>query len=170
MQSDTKYSEELKSTNATAEQMHATNRNDDLMDLLNEAKSTILELQREIESQKFEIEQLRQQNHNLASKNDLSQNQSNLKTAQDYTEIDSGRNELKPASTTAMPLEPAVVVVVANDDKIESSTNANLKATDPNDGMPKAKIIHSNPKYVARNVVNRLTSDQTSQSDDTFVV
>lgn len=122
--------------------------NDDLTDLLNEAKHTILELQHEIQSLKSEIEQLRQQN------------QTNNKPV-----IDSGRVEMESKSTpisvpasvsavqaqrespAAMPLEPVVIV------------NGNRKATE-----------NPNAKVESKNAHERMPSDQTSQSDNTFVV
>lgn len=130
--------------------------NDDLTDLLNEAKLTILELQREIESQKSEIEQLRQQNK--AAQIDSPQNQSNLKAVHYQQKIDSGGRESKPAPTpqVTIPLEPVVIV---DDNKYESPLNPNRKAND-----------NLTPKFVSKNVREQKASDQTSQSDSTYVV
>lgn len=156
MQSDSKYDEELKTTG-----------NDDLTDLLNEAKHTILEMQHEIESLKSEIEQLRQQNRTLAAQNESSQNQTN----DNKPAGDSGGMESKPAPTptptpvlviqaqkdspAAIPLEPVVII---NDNGVERPTNTNRKA-----------VENPNPKIVSKNVP-QMPSDQTSQSDSTFVV
>lgn len=161
-QFNSKYHEELKTTTG----------NDDLTDLLNEAKHTILELQHEIESLKSEIEQLRQQNRALAATAQIEpsvQNQTNLKTVnEDPTVGDSGGKESKPTpvvsvtvppsmqqaqkdSPVKIPLEPVVIV---NDNKLGSSANKN-----------------SNPKLVSKSGrEQQMPSDQTSQSDNTFVV
>lgn len=129
--------------------------NDDLTDLLNEAKLTILELQHEIESLKSEIEQLRQQNRALVTQIDSSQNQSNRKTVEsDQPKIESGGKESKPPP--AIPLEPVVIV---NDNKIDSSMKTNRKASES-----------LNPKFIPKNVREQMASDQTSQSDSTYVV
>lgn len=161
MQSDTKFREELKSTGAM-EQTNDSHRNDDLIELLNEAKLTILELQREIESLKSEIEQLRQQNRTLATQRD---------SPQKHPEIISSAKELKPAGedgSAAMPLQP--IVIVNDNNKIEdNSTNANLITNERNDGIPPAKINYSNSKSAAKNGRNQMPSDQTSQSDNTYV-
>lgn len=143
-----------------------TSDNDDLTDLLNEAKRTILELQHEIESLKSEIEQLRQQNRALATQIDSPQNQSNLKTVHDQPQIDTGGKESKPIpaplpqsqidGSVAMPLEPVIIV---NDKKTESSLNTNRKANE-----------NLNPKFVPKNGREQMASDQTSQSDSTYVV
>lgn len=165
LQYDEKYREELK-----------TLGNDDLPELLNEAKLTIIELQREIESLKSEIEELRQQNRGLAAQIESPQNPANLKTGIiDQSVIDSGGGELKSApapvpmpepapvqaplaqkeSPAAIPLEP--VVIVNDNNKVDSS--ANRKANE-----------HPNPQIASKNGREQRPSVQTSESDNTFVV
>lgn len=147
--------------------------NDDLTDLLNEAKHTILELQHEIESLKSEIDQLRQQNRSLAAQNDTPHNQTNLKTINENRPASaSGGKESKPTpapaptpvptvqgqkdSSAAVSLEPVVIV---NDNGIESSANTKRKT-----------IEHPMPRIASKNAQEQMPSDQTSQSDNTFVV
>lgn len=171
MQADTKYREELKQTSET----HHT---DDLTDLLNEAKHTILELQHEIESLKSEIEQLRQQNRFFVAQLESSQSQSNLKTGHDQLEIKSGGKESKSMPTAAaespeksgpvgMPLEPVIIV---NGNKCDNIMDTNQKANEKTDAMCQTKkIVPSNPKIVAKKSCDHVASDQTTQSDHTYV-
>lgn len=161
MQSDSKYREELKLTSAMEQTNDKTHRNDDLIELLNEAKLTILELQREIESLKSETEQLRQQNRTLATQIDSPKNQ---------PEIISRGKELKPSENDkpiAIPLDPIVIV---NDNKIDISTNTNQKRDEKNNGIPQAKMNHSKSKLATKNGRDQMPSDQTSQSDNTYVL
>lgn len=119
-----------------------TTNDDDLTDLLNEAKATILELQEKTESLKTEIETLRHQN-------------------QDYSkQIESFLNCNNDAKVPPpIPLEPIVIVKEnrsKNDSKCSQSVNAK---TEHNDAV-------ANLNYE----LDCSESSQSSQSDNTYLV
>lgn len=129
-------------------------KNDDLTDLLNEAKSTIIQLQEEMKSLKSEIDILRQRN------------QENVEINQPINDIDA-----KPKSPPSnnvhsslekpppIPLEPVIIVK-------ENKMNNHPKSGHNDESNQTMNIVRNETKYSEKS----LASDETSQSDDTFVV
>lgn len=155
-QSNSKYREESKQTSAMEE---TSDRNDDLTDLLNEAKHTILELQHEIESLKSEIVELRQQNRFFVTQMESVGNESKLVP----TPVNADKD-----GPAAMPLEPIVIV---NDNKHDDLVETAQEANENISSMPQTKkLIPPNAKVMVKNSRGHEASDQTTQSDNTYVV
>lgn len=126
-----------------------TTNNDDLTDLLNEAKATILELQEKTESLKTEIDTLRHQNQDYSKQIEAFLNCSN----------DAKVSPTIDAHPPPIPLEPIVIVKEnrgKNDSKCSQSVNAK---TEHNDTV-------ANLNYE----LDCSESSQSSQSDNTNLV
>lgn len=148
-----KYPEREKSD--ATEKLDQPNQTDDLVDLLNEAKLTILELQREIEALKIEIEMLREQN-----KGYLMQIESLNRVQSTQCQPTESQANLLPPNDEAVPI-PLEPIVIVKENHTDDSPNKCTNATDKH---------QPNPKHTAPHVNHSMASDQTSQSDNTFVV
>lgn len=124
---------------------------EDLTELLNEAKSTILQLQEETKTLKTEIETLRHQNQNHSKQ---------IETLLDCNNAKVPASAVEPPP---IPLEPIVIVKDnsgQNDSKCSQKVNAKI---DQNDRV-------ANLNYEMDTCEKSATSNQSSQSDNICLV
>lgn len=156
----------------TNENVQLTNENNDLTDLLNEAKLTIIHLQQEMKSLKSEIEILRQQNREYLTQIETMKNESRVKSPQNQPQIasENDKTELKtPAlkeDPVPIPLEPVIIVKESKSmDPLKQSPNTTAKQHEN-----VVKQLLRNHSFDIDHEDKSLVSDQTSQSENTFVV
>lgn len=145
---------EKKISDSKTDNLDILAKNDDLSDLLNEAKSTIIQLQEETKSLKSEIDVLRQRNQEyvktIQSNNDIDAKPKSPLLNNDHTSL-----EIPPP----IPLEPFIIV---KENKIK-----NHPKSGHNDVSNQAtNNVRNESNYSEKS----LASEETSQSDDTFVV
>lgn len=130
------------------------NKSDDLSELLNEAKSTIIKFQRETALLKSEIDMLRQKNQEYCKQIETLQNQIQMNA----TLVND------PISTNQLPipLEP-IVIVKENLVQKDSKTNQN------SDFKHSPNNVNDNTDYRININENSLASEQSS-SDNTYLV
>lgn len=135
-------------------------KKEDLTDLLNEAKSTILNLQNEIKALKSEIGKLRQQNQEYVV-------QIESIHSVDTKEKVSLLNQVHTASEMPppMPLEPVIIVKENKSKEFTKSDDQSTIAAE--DGYNETK---KDARKATNGSEHSFTSDDTSQSDDTFVM
>lgn len=143
-------------------------RTDDLTDLLNDAKLTILQLQTEIESLKSEIAILRQQNREYSKHFEFTQNESRPKSAHHQHVVNTTETKTKaklPAESpkddsVPIPLEPIIIVKGSQGNspvKLHANANADHHG---------ALEDHSNRDHDEHS----LMSDQIQSSDNIYVL
>lgn len=123
-----------------AEKCDESSKKDDLVDLLNEAKTTILQLQDESKTLKSEIDNLRQKNLENDKQIESLQKQTVAKSSNDI-------------ARETIPLEPIIIVKENKNKSLSDDEHFNNEYKAPNDISDK-----SSP------------SNQTSPSDNTFVL
>lgn len=133
-------------------------KNEDLTDLLNEAKSTIINLQDEIQSLKSEIGKLRQQNQEYVV-------QIESFHSFDAKEKVSSLNQVHTTSEMPppIPLEPVIIVKESNE-----FTKTDDQSTIAAEGECNEK--NNDARKTTNCSEHSFTSDDTSQSDNTFVM
>lgn len=129
-------------------------KSDDLSDLLNEAKSTILKLQQETNSLKSEIDMMRQQNQEYCKQIETLQNQVKMNTTLVHDTI--SVNQLP------IPLEPTVIVK-------ENPIQNNSKSIHNLDSKHQQNRLNDTANYGINLNENSLASEQSS-SDNTYLV
>lgn len=144
-----------------------------MTDLLHESKLTIIQLQHEIEALKSETEILRQQNRDYASKMESLQNDSRLKSANGQPQINSSDNELKATlaaskeESVPIPLEPIIIV---KENKSNGSLKLSPEMNAKHEHHDRGLVDPLNRYLEMKNDDNSLMSDQTTQSENTFVM
>lgn len=135
-------------------------KKEDLTDLLNEAKSTILNLQDEIKSLKSEIGKLRQQNQEYVV-------QIESFHSVDTKEKGSLLNQVHTASEMPppIPLEPVIIVKRNKSKEFTKSDDQSTIAAE--DGCNET---NNDARKATNCSEHSFTSDDTSQSDNTFVM
>ncbi|XP_031620520.1 uncharacterized protein LOC116339048 [Contarinia nasturtii] len=123
-----------------------SNKKEELEDLLNEAKSSIIQLQEEIRLHKFEIDKLRQ--INFEQEKQIDSLQSNNKSKSNLL-----NNELHPPS---LPLEPIIII-----QQHKNQSNSEVDANDKKESCAKEET---------NSIVTPSINNQTSQSDNTFII
>lgn len=168
-------------------------RNDDLIDLLNEAKSTILELRTEIESLKSEIDRLRRQNldYNIQIESMRNQPQPELQKQQEQEQEQKQQqqqaiqvqNPIPPnpnspqiqaksnappggakENSMPIPLEPIIIVKETHVNKPSKYSPEVKDKCDAHETVPNARGDGNNSGD------HSMASDRTSASENTFVV
>ncbi|XP_055310223.1 uncharacterized protein LOC129573573 [Sitodiplosis mosellana] len=134
-------------------------KNDDLTDLLNEAKSTILNLQDEIKSLKSDIETLRQQNQEYVTQIESFHSIGTKPNSPPLNHVHTS-SEMPPP----IPLEPVIIV---KENKGKDYTKCDQTTIAAGDECNQTKKNTGNETKCSE---HSFASDDTSQSDNTFVI
>lgn len=145
--------------------MNIPSKRNDLTDLLNEAKLTIIQLQTEIESLKSEVEILRQQNREYMDHIEITNNESSPKTAHkpfESTETEAKSQVMQPNDDPVpIPFEP-IIIVKGSKENSPLKSNSHANAVVEHQGLMEHLDVNRDE--------NSIISDQLQTSDNTYVL